>query len=144
MFIADALAIPRRRSEATSDRPSPEEQVPEPLPRRLPPDLGDRVGQRNLLRTHLDAVLGVAAVGDAAGAHEDVQALVLVHRAGRMEVHQERLADARRPAEAAAAVDLRADFEAERARDAAIERVAELLEIGSDARPRPEVVGAID
>src|SRR5690349_4308331 len=66
---------------------SSSEDVLEPLDRRLTPDLPDRVRQRNLLRTHLHAVLRVATVRDAAGSHERVEPLGAVQLAGRVEVH---------------------------------------------------------
>src|SRR5262245_20920797 len=100
------------------------QKVTEPFARRLPSDLRDRVGQRDLLGTCLDAVLRVAAVRDAARPHERVEALVAVERAGRVEVHQQRLPDGRGADEATAPPHLRADLETEPARDAAIERVA--------------------
>src|SRR5262245_37876262 len=129
---------------ADTTRSSTREDVAQPLHRRLPSDLADRVRQRDLLRAHLDAVLRVAAVGDAAGFHQDREALLRVHRARRVEVHEQRLPDDRRADEAAVAVHLRADLETERARDAAVERVAELLQLGRDARAGAEVVGAVD
>src|SRR5262245_47407827 len=115
------LPHPRRRdpgyrlfttpSGVEADASSTREDVAQPAERRLPSDLADRVRQRNLLRANLDAVLRVAAVGDAAGSHEDCEPLVRVHRARRVEVHQQRLPDDRRADEAAIAVHLRADLE---------------------------------
>src|SRR5437660_458270 len=65
------------------------EDVLDPLDGGLAADLADRVRERNVLGTRLDAVLGVAAGGDTAGTHEGVETLVRVQLARRMEVHEE-------------------------------------------------------
>ena len=61
-----------------------------------PVHLGDRGRQRNLLRADPHAVLGVAAVVDAARPHQRLEPLVRVHRARRVEVEEPRLRDRRR------------------------------------------------
>src|SRR5262245_4460412 len=117
-------------------RRSARKQVAQPLERRLTPDLADRVGQRNLLRARLDAVLRVAAVRDAARLHERRESLVRAHLAGRIHVEEERLPDRRGADEAAVTPHLRADLEAATARDALVEAVHELLLRRGDARSR--------
>src|SRR6185295_3208796 len=122
----------------------PPEDVLEPFHGGLPSDLCDGVGQRNFLRADLDAVLRVAALGDAARLHEDLEALVLVQRARRVRVEEERLTDRRGTDEVVVALDLRAHLEATAARDALIQAVHELLHLGRDAGPGAEVVRAVD
>src|SRR5262245_6512352 len=142
MFMEEGRPYPA--GTARSNIVSAEEEITQPLTRRLPPDLADRVRQGNLLRARLDTVLRVAAGGDAARAHERLEALGGDVAADGVQVGEQRLTDGRGADEVVAARHLRADLETAAAGDALIEPVHELLEIGGDARPRSEVVGAVD
>src|SRR5690606_37994715 len=53
----------------------------------------DGFGEGDVLGADLDAVLGVAAVGDAAGAHEGFEAFICEAFAGLVEVEEAGLAD---------------------------------------------------
>src|SRR5437870_3806782 len=83
----------------------------------------DGTRQRHLLRADDDAVLRVAAVDDAADAHELGGALLFRERTGRVEVLQDRLADRGGTDERRVVVVLRARLEAAAARHATRERI---------------------
>jgi len=86
------------------------EQVAERLPHDLAADFGNRRGQRDVLRTNLDAVLRVAAFLDAAVAHERRQTLALQGLAGRMRVEEAHLRDRGRAYESGVLIELRTGF----------------------------------
>ena len=97
------------------------------LPDRLPVHLGDGFGQRDAFRAYLHAILCVGAIGHAARLHHRREALLLMHRAGRMHIEQPHLADDRGADKIIVNIDLRADLESIAACDAARERIGLLL-----------------
>src|SRR5271170_471364 len=67
------------------------EPVEQRLPGRLVVHLGDARGERNVLGASLHAVPRLAAIADAALAHQRAQPLVLVEGAARVAVEEPRL-----------------------------------------------------
>src|SRR6185503_14075351 len=94
------------------------------LHRRLALHGGDALQQGDFLRADFDAVAGLAAVGDAAFFHQDVEALGLQGLADRVVVEQAGLADDGGADELVGGRVLRAGLEAAAAGDAAGEGVA--------------------
>src|SRR5207248_11245206 len=90
------------------------------------------------------AILRVAAFLDSAVAHERGEALVLLHLTGGMRVEQPHLCDGGCAYEISVLIELRADFHAAAAGDAARERVRSLLLLLRHARAGAEIVGAIN
>src|SRR5260370_39340859 len=90
-----ASPVSTEETAAPQKAPSLSQQVAERLLHDLTTDFGNRRGQWNVLRTNLDAVLGVAAFLDAAIAHQRRQTLALQRPAGRMRVEQAHLRDSR-------------------------------------------------
>src|SRR5262244_2141704 len=133
MFMErEALATLRARPEATSGvrDGSSEEEIAQPLARGLATDLADRVRQRDLLRARFDAVLRVAARGDAARTHQRLEALVGDVAAHRVQVREQGLADGGRADEVVPPPHLRTDLEAAPAGDALVQAVHEFLDVG--------------
>ena len=64
----------------------PKQPTEQRLLPRLAIHVSDRFGEGNIFRTSLDAILRVAAFGDAAGAEESFNAFAGVHGAGGMHV----------------------------------------------------------
>src|SRR5262245_15715381 len=60
------------------------QQILQSLGGVLSSPLADGRGQWNLFLTHFDAVLRVATVGNPSLAHHDREAIVFVHRSGRV------------------------------------------------------------
>jgi hypothetical protein len=98
--------------------------------------VGDGVGQGDLLGAGLDAVLGEAALLDAAVAGEGAETIFLENLAGGVVVEELDLGDGGRTDEVGILVELGADFHAAAATDAVGERVVGLLLLGEDARAR--------
>lgn len=85
----------------------------------LAANFGDGVGQRDVFGADFNAILGVAALLDAAIAHQRVQALFLQSFAGGMSVEEPHLRNGRRADEVGLVIELRAHFHAAAAGDTA-------------------------
>src|SRR5258708_22729324 len=103
-------------------------------------DFRQRFGSWNFLGASLDAIWGVGAVFDTAVTHHRLDALFGVHRARRVHVEQAHLAEDGRAYEIIVLVDLRANFQAVAARNAARERIRLLLHLGRDTRAFAEIL----
>lgn len=139
----------RRRKQRSETRDRGLGVLPDqPAEERLFPgfaiDFGDGFGERYVFGTDLDAVLRVGTLVDAAGTKEALDAFFGVHRARRMHVEEADLRNDRGANELVPFVDLRANFQATAARDAARKRIAFFLNFGGHARTFAEVVGAVD
>lgn len=82
------------------------------MKRRLASDLSDGIGQGDFLWTDFDAVLGIATVGDSAGAHECVETFAFEFLAGFVEVEVVRLSDGLWADEVVVLLELWTGFEA--------------------------------
>src|SRR5207248_3113122 len=122
---------------ALLEKPSEEQPL-----RRIARDCRDRIDEGDLLRTNFDAVLRLAAIGDAAFAHHGLEALVFVHRPGRVQVVEAHEVQRERADERRGVVVLRTRLEAAAARHAARERVALFLILLRLARAGAELVRA--
>ncbi len=107
-------------------------------------DVGDGVGEGDLLGAGLDAVLSEAALLDSAIACEGAETLFLEDFAGWVIVEELDLGDGGGADESRFLVKLRADFHAAGAGDAIGERVIHFLLLGEDARAGTQVVRAVD
>src|SRR5581483_2237689 len=120
------------------------EHVPEHLLHYLTSYLSNGAGERNLLGANLDTVLRVAALVNSAVAHQSVQAVALENAARGMCVEQPHLRDYGGAHETRSFVKLRAGFHAAGAGDAAGEGIRMFLLRWVDARPRSEVISAVE
>jgi hypothetical protein len=107
-------------------------------------DVGDGVGEGNLLGAGLDAVLRKSALLDTAISGKGAKALFREDFAGGVIVEEFDLGDGGGADEAGVLVELRADFHAAGAGDAVGERVIGFLLLGEDTWAGAEIVGAID
>src|SRR5215210_2416472 len=103
----------------------------------------DGFGERDGHRADLDAVLRVAAVGDAVLLHDAFETFVARHLARGVHVHQPHLRDGLR-ADVLIALVLRAGFETATAGHTA--RISVTLRdfVLTHTWPRPQIVGAVD
>ena len=100
--------------------------------------------KRNALGASVNAVLRIGAFLNAAGAHQRLQALALIHRARGVHVEETHLADDSGTHELIVLVHLWTDFKAVTASDAIRKRIPFFLNFGRHARALAEVVGAIN
>ena len=106
--------------------------------------VGDGFGEGELLGAGLDAVLGEAALLDAAVAGEGAEAFFFEDGAAGVHVEELGLGDGGGADEAGGVVELGADLHADGAGDAVGERVALFLNLRELAGAGAEVVGAVD
>jgi len=107
-------------------------------------DVGDGIRERNALGADFYAVLGEAALLNAAVAGQGAQALFLEDFAGWMVIEELDLGDGGCAYEVCVLVELRADFHAAAATDAIRQRVVDFLLLREDTGAGAEVVGAVD
>src|SRR5690606_30284376 len=127
------------------------EELRHAVDRHRAADGGDALRERDVLRADLHAVLRVAAVAHAAGAHEGVEALTLEALAGLVGIEEPRLAEDGRADEGFVPAlfvllkqVLRARLQAAAAGDALRHDVALLLLLRALLRPGALVVRAVD
>jgi len=101
-------------------------------------------GEGNALGAHFDAIHGVVAILNSAGAHHGFEAFARMHRASGMHVEEAHLIDDGGADELRVIVYLGANFEAIAAGDAARHGVADLLLLGRHARAGSDGVRAVD
>jgi hypothetical protein len=106
--------------------------------------VGDGFGQGKLLGAGLDAVLGEAALLDAAVSGEGSESFFFEDGSAGVHVEELGLSDGGRAYEAGGVVELGTDLHADRAADAIGERVALFLNLRGLAGARAEVVGSVD
>src|SRR5579859_5311723 len=111
---------------------------------RLPINLRQRFRQRNLFRAGLHAILRVRAILDAAVPHHRLNPLFGMHPARWMHIKESHLAENRRAHKIVVLVNLRADFQAVSATNAARKRVSLLLNFRRYARPLAQIVCAVN
>src|SRR5262249_49472631 len=103
------------------------EEVLDRLLDDLATGVGNGFGERDVLGAHLHAVLCVAALLDAAIAHQGPQALMFQRLARGMLVKEPHLGNGRGANEAGALIELRTGLHAAGAGDAARDRIGLLL-----------------
>ena len=96
---------------------------------RVAIDLSDRHREGNAFRADLDAVLRVAATGDAFFRTQEIKAVIRQRLTNRMEIEEQGLSDGGRADERRFFIDLRAGFEATAAAHASGKRVAKLADM---------------
>src|SRR5271170_3049244 len=92
----------------------------------------------------MHAVLRIAALLDAAVAHQRAKPFLFEHLARGVLVEELHLGDGRRTDEAGRLIELRADLHADSAGDAVRKWITLFLELRKNAWPGAEVVGAVD
>src|SRR5271165_5586642 len=136
-------SIPRTRITSPHKWCLRPEQVFHRLPHDLAADVGDGLGERNVFGADFDAVLRVAALLDAAVAHQGFESIDLQRLPCWVIVEQTHLRYGGSSYEAGMFVELRAGFHAAAAGNAAGERINFFLFSSRLARAGAEVVGAV-
>src|ERR1017187_4491037 len=113
------------------------EEVLDLLDQHIASQVGDGLGEGQLLWASLHAVLREATLLDSTLAGERAQAFCLEHRARWVHVEELDLGDGGRADEVGGVVELRADLHAAAAADAVRERIALFLNLWGLASARP-------